>query len=118
MALASELVQAKFSPEQAKNLGGQTSTIAAAGNSQGTATAVTASLTTVTGADGTKGVILPAALPGDTVRIYSSAATNALIVYPPSGAAINAASANASYSHTAQTEHIYCCFSATQWTVN
>lgn len=117
MALASELVQAKFSPEQAKNIGGQVSTLACAGSTQTDAAAITSSIVTVTGADATKGVILPACQPGDSVKIYTSAATNALNVYPPSGAAINAASANAAYSQTAQTAHMFTCVSSTQWIV-
>ena len=115
MALASELVAAHLPPNTAAFIGGIPSTLAAAGTTQGTAAAITSSIVTVTGASGTNGVILPSAMPGDTVTIYSSAATNALLVYPPSGAAINAASANAAYSHTAQTTHQFKCFSATSW---
>lgn len=117
MALATELVGAHFAPAQASAMGGQPSTLAAAGTNQGTAAAITSSIVTVTGASGSNGVILPSAMPGDEVTVYSSAATNALLVYPPSGAAINAASANAAYSQTAQTAHKFKCFSSTQWLV-
>ena len=50
----------------------------------------------VTGADGTKGVILPAAIAGIQVDVYSSVATNGLKIYPASGDDINDGTANAS----------------------
>lgn len=115
MSLASELVAAHLPPNTAAFIGGVPSTIASAGSTQGTATAITSSLVTATGATGATGVILPAAMPGDSVTVYTSAATNALLVYPPTGAAINAASANAAYSLAAQTAKRFICLSATQW---
>jgi hypothetical protein len=115
MTLAAELVSAHISPVTASTIGGVPSTVAAAGTTQGTAALIGSSLVTVTGASGSNGVILPAGMPGDTVTIYSSAATNALLVYPPVGAAINAAATNAAYSLTAQTSHQFKCFSATSW---
>ena len=78
----------------------------------------------VTAADGTKGVILPAANPGESVQIVNDSAST-LKVYPPSGAAIGvpgtsfgAASANAAYSHTTYAVCVYTCYSSTLWTVN
>lgn len=69
-------------------------TVAAAGTNQGTAAALTAGVTNfVTGADGAKGVILPAPTLGKTV-VYNSSAS-ALWIYPASGGTINGASANA-----------------------
>lgn len=115
MALASELVSAHLPPNTAAFIGGVTSTLACAGSTQTDAAVIGSSLVTVTGSDATKGVILPAAMPGDSVLVYTSAATNALKVYPPSGAAINAASANAAYSLTAQTAKQFVCLSATSW---
>ena len=117
MALAKELVGAHLPASVASAIGGQVSSISAAGTNQGTATPVASSLVTVGSASGSNGVILPAVEVGDSIKIYSSAATNALLVYPPSGAAINAASANAAYSQAAQTAHIYTCVSSTQWIV-
>lgn len=117
MALASELVSAHIPPNTASAIGGQVSTVAAAGTTQGTAAAITTSIATVTGASGTNGVVLPAAMPGDSIKIYTPAATNALLVYPPSGASINAAAANAAYSQSAQTAHEFTCLSSTQWIV-
>lgn len=69
--------------------------IAAAGSAQGDATAVTAGINTVSAADGTKGVILPAAKAGLVVQVYNEHATNGLKVYPATGDDINDGSANA-----------------------
>ena len=69
--------------------------IAAAGSAQGDATAVTAGINTVSAADATKGVILPAAKAGLVVEVYNEHATNGLKVYPATGDDINDGSANA-----------------------
>lgn len=115
MALAKELVQGGFSAGQAKAISGGTATVAAAGTSQGTGTPITTSLNIVTGASGTNAVVLPSCQVGDSVLIYSSAATNALLVFPDSGSSINALSANASYSLPAQKSCQLVRISATQW---
>lgn len=88
MALASELVGGGFSPGQAAAAGGAAnSAVAAAGSVQGDATAVKSSIVIATGADGTKGVILPAGMVGDEMWVFNSSAST-LKVYPPVGAAI------------------------------
>lgn len=72
------------------------------------------SLVTVTGADGTKGVILPALAGGQTIRIKNVTAA-ILKVYPPSGAQINALTATTGgYSQAASTFGEYIYTSATQ----
>lgn len=70
-------------------------TVASAGSAQGDAASVTADITTVTGADGTKGVILPAAVPGKVMRVYNAVATNGLKIYPATSGTINGGSADA-----------------------
>ncbi len=75
--------------------GGTVASLAAAGNSQGTAAAVTNRVTTVTASDGTKGVILPANVIGRRYSVYNSVATSGLPVYPPSSGTINGGTANA-----------------------
>lgn len=70
-------------------------TVAAAGSAQGDAAALVGRVNVVTGADGTKGVILPAAIAGIQVDVYSSVATNGLKIYPASGDDINDGSADA-----------------------
>lgn len=92
----------------------KTATVAAAGTNQGTAAAVTAGFTLVSAADGTKGVILPTAVPGAVVVIKNGAAA-ILKIYPASGAAINAVAANGSYDIASLTSTILVAYSATQW---
>lgn len=79
-------------------------TIAAAGTTQTTGTAVTTQgqLVNVTAASGTNGVTLPVSQAGTEFLIYSSAATNALLVYPPLTGAINNGTVNTSLSVTAR----------------
>jgi hypothetical protein len=90
--------------------------VAAAGSTQADAAALTlGTLNVVSAADGTKGVKLPAAAPGDVVRVYSSAATNALKVYAQTGGAINAGAANAAFSQTAQKVAVFECTNGTDW---
>ena len=89
--------------------------VSAAGTTQGTATELSSADNEVATVAAGAGVVLSSKLaPGDTQTVFNAGA-NPLKVYPPSGAAINAASANAAYSHTAQTAHQFKCFSATQW---
>ena len=71
MTLATEVMGAGFSAGQAVALGGTTATVAAAGSTQGGATAIKASNVIVTGADGTVGVILPAGY--GSVTIFNNA---------------------------------------------
>ena len=91
-------------------------TIAAAGNSQGTATLITDTVSIVTGADGTKGVILPADDPVGALReVYSSVATNGLKVYPPTGGDINDGTANAAVTIEGKTLATFRKLDATTW---
>lgn len=122
MALAKEIMGGGFSAGQAIALGGGSASVAATGSVQGDAALIGASSVIVTAADGTKGVILPAAQPGDEVDIFNNAALT-LKVYPPSGAAIavngtGLGSANASFAHLTFKAATYKCQSATQWFVN
>lgn len=73
-------------------------TVAAAGNAQGNAAALTGIVNNVTGADGTKGVVLPAAVAGLRRVVYNADTTNALKVYPASGDDINDGTADAEVS--------------------
>jgi hypothetical protein len=122
MTLASEYVQAGISGPQAVAFGGGAQALAATGSTQGNAALIGASSVIVTAADGTKGVILPAGMPGDEVDVINNSGST-LKVYPPSGAAIvvpasGMGSANAAYSQTTYSCCTYKCFSATQWSVN
>lgn len=71
---------------------------AAAGSGQSTGTALKTQTCVVTAADGTKGVVLPTAKIGMTILVINTVADSALKVYPATGAAINALSANAAFT--------------------
>jgi hypothetical protein len=90
------------------------STVAATGSAQTDAAALGPAFTLVSGADGTKGVILPVASAGQVVIVKNGAAA-VLKIYPASGAAVNALSANASYDIAADTATLLVAYSATQW---
>lgn len=79
-----------------------TSSVASTGSTQSDAAVVGGGFVVVTGADGTKGVKLPAGSKDDVYEIKNAAAS-ALKVYPPTGAAINGLSANANISLAANT---------------
>ena len=91
--------------------------IAAAGSVLANATAVgaTVALSIVSGADDTKGVVLPQALPGKTLRVYSSQAGNGLKVYPPVNSAINDGTANSAIVIEGKTIAAFTGTSRTNW---
>lgn len=87
-------------------------TIAAAGSSQTDATLIGANVTVVTGATGTNGVVLRATKKNPyTSLVYSSAATNALLIYPPVGGNFNNGVVNTPFSATARTPYYLTCIS-------
>ena len=92
----------------------KSATVAATGSAQGDAAAVTSGFTLVSAADGTKGVVLPAAAAGLVCIIKTNAAA-ALKIYPASGDAINALSANAAYSITNVTSTVLVAYDSTTW---
>lgn len=90
-------------------------TLAAAGSEQGDAAAIAAKVTTVTASDGTKGVRLPAApTVGDEYIIINTVAA-VLKIYPGSGDAINATTADAAVSVAASVVSQCIATSASQW---
>ena len=88
--------------------------VAAAGTNQATAAALAEGLNVVSAADGTKGVKLPTAVAG-AVAIVKNTAAGALLIYPATGAAINAVAVNGSYSITNLTSTMLVASSTTQW---
>jgi hypothetical protein len=89
--------------------------VSAAGTTQGTATALTASYNVVTTAAANSGVILPAATTaGWSVTVVNRGA-NAVNVYPASGAAIDGAAANVAISLPVGDTITLQNSSATQW---
>lgn len=92
----------------------KSATVAATGSTQTDAAAVTAGFTLVSAADGTKGVVLPAASAGLVVIIKNGAGA-ILKIYPASGDAVNALSANASYNIAANTSTLLVAYDSTTW---
>lgn len=122
MALAKELTGLGFSAQQASGIGGQYAPLTAAGSSQATATAVSASMIVVASADGTKGLTLPAVEVGAEIWIFNNSASTCP-VYPDVGAAIAVAgtglgSANAAFSQLTYKTTIYKRVTSTQWLAN
>lgn len=90
-------------------------TLAALGSDQAGAALIAARVTTVTASDGTKGVRLPAApTAGDEYIIINTVAA-VLKVYPGSGDAINATTADAAVSIAASVVTQCVATSASQW---
>ena len=91
------------------------SAVTAAGSTISDAAALANGLNIVTGADGTKGVILPVAVAG--MQVYVKGVTAGVLkVWPQSGGTINALSASAAISlASGATPAIFVASSATQW---
>jgi predicted RecA/RadA family phage recombinase len=91
------------------------SSITAAGSLISDAAQLTSGLNLVTGADGTKGVILPVAVPGAVVIIKGLTA-GVLKVYPKASSTINGLSASGALSVTTGLMPLtFIASSATQW---
>lgn len=116
MASFTETVKAGIWAAVAKVLARETvnTAVAAAGSTQADAASVKEGFTRVTGADATKGVVLPAAEAGTRVLLKNGAAA-ALKVYPASGDAINAGAANAAFTVPASTSVTLVAEDATTW---
>jgi len=91
-----------------------TATVAAAGDAQANAAAITTGFTLVSDADATKGVKLPAAAAG-LVCIVKNNANAVLKVWPNTDDAINAVAANANGVLAAFTAATYVAYDATTW---
>lgn len=89
--------------------------LAATGSNQGTAAAITANVSNVTAADGTKAVVLPTASLGAIYIVYNSVASNGLPVFPASSGTINGGSANAAVTIEGKTLAIFVGTDSTNW---
>ena len=115
MATAADLVSTGFSPGQAQGANGQVSaTMSGAGTTQGTGTAITASCNIFTTVASLSGATLSDSMISDEYDILNLGA-NALTIYPPSGARINALSANAGFQLAPNTAVKVKKFTATRW---
>ena len=116
MAIATDIMKAGVSAGMARGINGQVqSTVTAAGTTQGGAFDLTASINVITTAAASSGVQLPDSEIGDEVEILNLGA-NAVTVYPPSGARINALSANAGFLLATNTSVKVRKFTSTRWT--
>lgn len=107
-------VELLLTPER-RSLRFAVAAVAAAGSAQGDAAALIEGINVVSAADGTKGVILPTAVAGMIVIVKGTAAA-VLKIYPATGAAINAVSANGAMSlASGAIPAILVATSATQW---
>jgi hypothetical protein len=88
---------------------------AAAGTLISDATALTAELNAVTGANGTAGVKLPVAAADEVVTVINTNASNNLLVYPVSGSQINALGASNAFTLTPGQTATFVGRSATLW---
>lgn len=100
-----------------RNLTSRTNAITAfAGGGQGSAVALTRYINRVTtvgtAADSVK---LPAASAGDSVVVINAAASNSMNVFPATGDAINALSANTALAQAAGVTRLYFCAVAGTW---
>jgi hypothetical protein len=96
-------------------------TVAATGTVQTDAALLTKGVNEVTGADGTKGVILPPANAGDVI-IVTNVVAAALKIYPDTGGLIGTGAANAAFVTTASKSLMLACWvgssgGASKWRV-
>ena len=91
-------------------------TLAAAGTVIGNAAALTHAFTQVTGANDSAGVILPTAVAGKKMSVYSSQATNGLKIYPPVNGTINDGTANTAIVIEGKTRADFFANNAVNWT--
>ncbi len=94
--------------------GGVANALTATGTVQGDAYTLTLGCNRFTTVGAGTGAILKAGAPGDEIWVWNAGA-NALLVYPPSGAQINAAGSNTAVSLGTNSGYILKCISATQW---
>ena len=92
-----------------------TGTLAATGTVIANAAPVVNSVTTVTGANDAKGVVLPATSGGKAILLYSDQATNGLLVYPQVNSTINGGSANAAITIEGKSAALFIPTNASNW---
>lgn len=89
---------------------------AAAGSTRADATALTASFSWVTGADATKGVVLPAPTAGRMIAVKNDDTANAVLkVYAPGSAKINGVAGTTAFSMAAKTAGWFVAYDTTDW---
>lgn len=89
--------------------------LAAAGSSASDAGEITDAVVNVTAADGTKGVVLPAALAGRIFYVYNAVATNGLKIYPDGTETINGGTGGAAVTIEGKTLATFVCPADGNW---
>jgi hypothetical protein len=89
-------------------------TVAAAGSTQANAAQIATGFTLVSGADATKGILLPVAAAGATCVIKNNAAA-VLKVWPSSGDAVNAIAVDSNYVLASLTSTVLVAYDGTTW---
>jgi len=89
--------------------------IAAAGTTQGTATSLTAAVNFLSTVASGAGVVLSASATGGDSQLIFNGGSNAVKVYPPSGAKINGLATDAPALLAINTACEFWCGSSTQW---
>ena len=92
-------------------------TVVATGTTQANAAALTGGCTNlVTGADATKGVVLPAAVAGLRVEVKNADVANAVLkIWPAVGDGVNAVAVDAAFSIAAKTSVVLVALDGTTW---
>lgn len=97
-----------------RGVGATPVTVIATGSLQSDAAVLSLGLNLVTGADATKGVLLPVAAAGAQVRLKNG--TNAVLkIWPATGDGINAGAVNSAYSIAAFTSVTLEAYDVTTW---
>jgi hypothetical protein len=111
MNRASKLIGVGLAAAAANQISGDTQTgVVAAGTTQGTATPIYGDTVQIATTPASSGVILggPQFAASDSCFVYNSGA-NACLIYPPSGAQINALGANVGFSLATVTGVVIVC---------
>jgi hypothetical protein len=89
--------------------------LTATGTNQGSAYAVTDDWNWFGSVPSGSGAIILPLKPGNTIQFYNGDPANALLIYPPSGAQINALGVNQPYSLAISTRIAFECWSLSQF---
>ncbi len=109
-------VEALANASGAATFGGMpVATVAAAGSTVSDAAALSVGMNIVTGADGTKGVVLPTAPAAGTIVMIKGTTSGTLKIYPDAAATINAISSHANYTTGTVAPVMLIATSTTQW---
>jgi hypothetical protein len=102
--------------EAAASVGTVANSLTAVSGGQSAAAGLPGDVNRFTTVPASGGCILPALNPGDNIVVVNAQVTNALLLFPPVGGAINALATNGSYSIAVATPFCYVqCITPTQY---